>query len=170
MERIRFAHRQQGIKRVHLDRKVEEHQELLHRIPTVPTEPTVPDLQSAWAPPVALCVQRLKPLVARASTRFCCSVPCHPTLPVALGGLKRSQNKSSSLLGQLGGLPPDASGETTRIAQVVRSLEEGVTHLRCAGTIMEGSGIGCSPGYDLLRPVLLRPILLRAGLPRPSPT
>ena len=42
-----------------------------------------------------------------------------------VGVEKRPQNKSSCLLGQLGGLPPDDSGDELA-AQVVRSLEEGV--------------------------------------------
>ena len=55
--------------RAHLDRKVEEHQELLRRIPTVL------DLQSAWFVQLHCAAAKATP-VARASTLFCCTVLC----------------------------------------------------------------------------------------------
>ena len=143
LEQIAQAH-QQGIKvlgtplghadfvRAHLDRKVEEHQELLRRIPTVP------DLQSAWllllhcAAAKATYLLRVLPFAAahyEGLWQCFLQVARHLAGPASrhtdhdhsascsgrVGVEKRAQNKSSCLLGQLGGLPPDDSGETTRI-------------------------------------------------------
>ena len=161
--RFRFAHRSTGNQgvghtsgarvRAHLDRKVEEHQELLRRIPTVP------DLQSAWilllhcAAAKATYLLRVLPPDSVAPFAaahdeglwqcFCRLLDISPeqhhvtrnmtTLPVAMGGLglrnARRTSRAAYWASWVDCLQMIQERQPELAAQVVRSLVEGVDTL-----------------------------------------